>query len=239
MREEQEAREHAPDRGGGGQLHNPHGAGSAPRLSTEASRARGAVAALFLVNGAMTGNLVPRFPDLKAELGALQHRLRIRRRRLRARRARARAPGWVAGAAVRVAPRGVGELGGDRRQPHADRPRAVVARARRRAGGGGRPGLLRRHRRQRPRPARGASLRPLDPELAARRVEHRRRGRRRHGLRRRRARHRRRRPPGGRRVPVRGGGARRVALPAARARRRRRPPRPATCGSPTASSRSA
>jgi MFS family permease len=37
-------------------------------LSTEASRARGAVAALFLVNGAMTGNLVPRFPDLKAEL---------------------------------------------------------------------------------------------------------------------------------------------------------------------------
>lgn len=36
-------------------------------MSTE-SRARGAVAALFLVNGAMTGNLVPRFPDLKAEL---------------------------------------------------------------------------------------------------------------------------------------------------------------------------
>jgi MFS family permease len=36
-------------------------------LSTE-SRARGAVAALFCVNGAMTGNLVPRFPDLKAEL---------------------------------------------------------------------------------------------------------------------------------------------------------------------------
>jgi MFS family permease len=37
-------------------------------LSTDASRARGAVAALFFVNGAMTGNLVPRFPDLKAEL---------------------------------------------------------------------------------------------------------------------------------------------------------------------------
>jgi MFS family permease len=37
-------------------------------LSTEARRARGAVATLFLVNGAMTGNLVPRFPDLKAEL---------------------------------------------------------------------------------------------------------------------------------------------------------------------------
>jgi MFS family permease len=37
-------------------------------LSTEPSRARGAVAALFLVNGAMTGNLVTRFPDLKAEL---------------------------------------------------------------------------------------------------------------------------------------------------------------------------
>jgi MFS family permease len=37
-------------------------------LSTDASRARGAVAALFLANGAMTGNLVPRFPDLKAEL---------------------------------------------------------------------------------------------------------------------------------------------------------------------------
>jgi MFS family permease len=36
-------------------------------LSTE-SRARGAVAALFCINGAMTGNLVPRFPDLKAEL---------------------------------------------------------------------------------------------------------------------------------------------------------------------------
>jgi MFS family permease len=36
-------------------------------LSTE-RRARGAVAALFCVNGAMTGNLVPRFPDLKAEL---------------------------------------------------------------------------------------------------------------------------------------------------------------------------
>lgn len=37
-------------------------------MSTEARRARGAVATLFLVNGAMTGNLVPRFPDLKAEL---------------------------------------------------------------------------------------------------------------------------------------------------------------------------
>jgi MFS family permease len=37
-------------------------------LSTDASRARGAVAALFFVNGAMTGNLVTRFPDLKAEL---------------------------------------------------------------------------------------------------------------------------------------------------------------------------
>jgi MFS family permease len=37
-------------------------------LSTDARRARAAVAALFLVNGAMTGNLVPRFPDLKAEL---------------------------------------------------------------------------------------------------------------------------------------------------------------------------
>jgi len=35
---------------------------------SEANRARGAVAALFCVNGAMTGNLVPRFPDLKAEL---------------------------------------------------------------------------------------------------------------------------------------------------------------------------
>jgi hypothetical protein len=35
-------------------------------LSTEARQARGAVAALFCVNGAMTGNLVPRFPDLKA-----------------------------------------------------------------------------------------------------------------------------------------------------------------------------
>ena len=42
----------------------------------------------------------------------------------------------------------------------------------------------------------------------------------------------------GRRVPVRGGGARRVALPAARARRRRARRAPATCGSPTASSRS-
>jgi MFS family permease len=37
-------------------------------LSTDVRRARGAVAALFCVNGAMTGNLVPRFPDLKAEL---------------------------------------------------------------------------------------------------------------------------------------------------------------------------
>jgi MFS family permease len=37
-------------------------------LSTDESRARGAVAALFFVNGAMTGNLVPRFPDLKGEL---------------------------------------------------------------------------------------------------------------------------------------------------------------------------
>lgn len=37
-------------------------------MSTDARRARAAVAALFCVNGAMTGNLVPRFPDLKAEL---------------------------------------------------------------------------------------------------------------------------------------------------------------------------
>jgi MFS family permease len=35
---------------------------------SETSRARGAVAALFFAMGAMTGNLVPRFPDLKAEL---------------------------------------------------------------------------------------------------------------------------------------------------------------------------
>ena len=32
-------------------------------------RARAAVAALFFVNGALTGNLVPRFPDIKADLG--------------------------------------------------------------------------------------------------------------------------------------------------------------------------
>ena len=36
---------------------------------SDVSRARGAVAALFFAMGAMTGNLVPRFPDLKAELG--------------------------------------------------------------------------------------------------------------------------------------------------------------------------
>ena len=35
---------------------------------SDVSRARGAVAALFFAMGAMTGNLVPRFPDLKAEL---------------------------------------------------------------------------------------------------------------------------------------------------------------------------
>lgn len=35
---------------------------------SESTRARGGVAALFLTNGAMTGNLVTRFPDLKAEL---------------------------------------------------------------------------------------------------------------------------------------------------------------------------
>jgi MFS family permease len=35
---------------------------------SDSTRARGAVAALFLTNGAMTGNLVTRFPDLKAEL---------------------------------------------------------------------------------------------------------------------------------------------------------------------------
>jgi MFS family permease len=35
---------------------------------SQARRARGAVAALFFVMGAMTGNLVPRFPDLKAQL---------------------------------------------------------------------------------------------------------------------------------------------------------------------------
>ena len=37
-------------------------------MSTEARRARGAVAALFFAMGAMTGNLVPRFPDVKADL---------------------------------------------------------------------------------------------------------------------------------------------------------------------------
>jgi len=35
----------------------------------EARRARGAVAALFFANGALYANVVPRFPDLKAELG--------------------------------------------------------------------------------------------------------------------------------------------------------------------------
>ena len=35
---------------------------------SDESRARGAVAALFFAMGAMTGNLVPRFPDLKAQL---------------------------------------------------------------------------------------------------------------------------------------------------------------------------
>ena len=42
MREEHEAREHAPDRGGGGQLHNHHGAGSARacRLKRAAPAAR-------------------------------------------------------------------------------------------------------------------------------------------------------------------------------------------------------
>ncbi len=35
----------------------------------DARRARGAVAALFFANGALAANVVPRFPDLKADLG--------------------------------------------------------------------------------------------------------------------------------------------------------------------------
>ena len=34
-----------------------------------ARRARGAVAVLFFTNGALFANVVPRYPDLKAELG--------------------------------------------------------------------------------------------------------------------------------------------------------------------------
>lgn len=37
--------------------------------SREVRRARGAVAALFLTNGALFANLVPRFPEIKADLG--------------------------------------------------------------------------------------------------------------------------------------------------------------------------
>ncbi|MWV47708.1 MFS transporter [Rathayibacter sp. VKM Ac-2803] len=37
--------------------------------SREARRARGAVAALFLTNGALFANLIPRFPEIKADLG--------------------------------------------------------------------------------------------------------------------------------------------------------------------------
>ena len=117
-------------------------------MSTEASRARGAVAALFLVNGAMTGNLVPRFPDLKAELGLSNTAFGSA---VGAYGLGALALGLLGGLLVRrFGSRRVAWVSsvGDRRQPHADRPRAVVARAGRRAGGGGRPGLLRRHRRR-------------------------------------------------------------------------------------------
>ena len=36
--------------------------------STESRRARTAVAALFLTNGALFANLIPRFPEIKADL---------------------------------------------------------------------------------------------------------------------------------------------------------------------------
>src|SRR5688500_2047005 len=39
------------------------------RWVRSARRARGAVAALFFANGALFANLVPRFPELKADLG--------------------------------------------------------------------------------------------------------------------------------------------------------------------------
>ena len=38
-------------------------------LPPELRHARGAVAALFLTNGALLANLLPRYPEIKAELG--------------------------------------------------------------------------------------------------------------------------------------------------------------------------
>lgn len=49
----------------------PPQASAAPRTSppTEVRRARWAVAALFLTNGALLANILPRYPEIKAELG--------------------------------------------------------------------------------------------------------------------------------------------------------------------------
>lgn len=42
---------------------------STPGIAPELRRARGAVAAMFLTNGALLANLLPRYPEIKAALG--------------------------------------------------------------------------------------------------------------------------------------------------------------------------
>ena len=42
---------------------------TAPRATQENRRARGAVTALFLTNGALVANILPRYPEIKADLG--------------------------------------------------------------------------------------------------------------------------------------------------------------------------
>ena len=154
-----------------------------PRNGVRDRRARIAVAALFLTNGAIFANLVPRFPELKTDLALSNTAYGVA---VAAFPAGALVAGPTAGALIRrftsarmavactigiavlvLSPRG---------DDTAAAGRGTVRRRR----------LRRRHRRraERARPAGAAALRPVDHQLAARDLVSRRGDRRRDGRRR-------------------------------------------------------
>ena len=136
--------------------------------------ARLAVAAVFFANGALFANVIPRYPEIRNDLGLEQRGARVGARGLPPRCAR--------GGCVRGGPHPAVRLGEGRdprdRRPGAARscssasPRAGCARGDPVRGGRDRRGH--RRRAERARVASAARLRTLDRQLVPRDLEHRR-----------------------------------------------------------------
>ncbi|MCF2434692.1 hypothetical protein LV779_07890 [Streptomyces thinghirensis] len=147
-------------------------------------RARVAVAVLFFTNGALFANLLPRYPQIKADLGIGNAAYGLAVAAFPGRRHRGRSRGRDTRPPVRLGAgcgrRHAADRGGDPRRRTGGLGGAVRGRAVPGRGGG----RVHRCRAERPRPAGAAPLRTLHHQLLPRHLVHRRGHRRVHGRRR-------------------------------------------------------